>query len=220
MIQTDFQYFGTISLIQHLYTTQQVYLNPILPFTKMSFKNRCVIASSQGPLTLSIPLIGGRDQKIPIQDIRIAYDTPWREQHVRAIIVNYKRAPFFEYYEQSFVDLYQQKPDTLIEFLMTCHAWLHQQIKAPWKIVSEMEGSLPTYDVLSHNDETAHSNKGLYIHYTSPYTPKNYTSYQEVAPYQQVFSDKTGFLTNLCILDKLFCEGGPYISKQWAQQPR
>jgi hypothetical protein len=217
MIQSDFQYFGTISFIQHLYTTQKVYLNPNLPFTKMSFKNRCVIASSQGPLTLSIPLIGGRDQKIPIQDIRIAYNAPWREQHLRAFIVNYKRAPFFEYYEQSLVDLYQQKPDTLIEFLMACHIWVHQQIKAPWIIVSEMEESLPIYDVSCNNDETDHSNKGVYVHYTSPYTPKNYTTYQELAPYQQVFSDKTGFLNNLCILDKLFCEGGPNISKQWAQ---
>ncbi len=217
MIQSDFQYFGTISFIQHLYTIQKVYLNPNLPFTKMSFKNRCIIASSQGPLTLSIPLIGGRDQKIPIQDIRIAYEAPWREQHLRAITVNYKRAPFFEYYEQSLVDLYQQKPDTLIEFLMACHIWVHQQIKAPWIIVSEMEESLPIYDVSCNNDETDHSNKGVYVHYTSPYTPKNYTIYQELAPYQQVFSDKTGFLNNLCILDKLFCEGGPYISKQWAQ---
>jgi hypothetical protein len=205
MVQTDFQYFGTISFIQYLFTTKQVYLNPSLPFTKMSFKNRCVIASSQGPLNLSIPLIGGRDQKIPIQDIRIAYDAPWREQHLKAISINYKRAPFFEYYEQSLIELYQQKPDTLVAFLMSCHTWIHKQIKAPWKIVSV-------------NEVHSNSNTGLFELYTPPYTPKNYADYIEVAPYQQVFSDKTGFLPNLCILDKLFCVGGPFISKQLAQQ--
>lgn len=217
MIQTDFQYFGTISYIQYLYTAQEVFLNPTLPFTKMSFKNRCVIASSQGPLTLSIPLIGGRDQKLPIQDICIAYDAPWREQHLKAITVNYKRAPFFEFYEQSLINLFQQQPPTLVDFLTACHIWVHQQIKAPWKIVSwPKEEGLPSYNTHDNHQETKNSKMALYQYYISPYTPKNYTTYQDETPYQQVFSDKTGFLPNLCILDKLFCEGGPYINKQWA----
>ena len=218
MIQTDFQYFGTISYIQYLFTAHEVFLNPKLPFTKMSFKNRCVIANSQGPLTLSIPLIGGREQKLPIQDIRIAYDTPWREQHLRSITVNYKRAPFFEFYEQSLIYLYQQQPVRLVDFLLSCHIWVQHHIKAPWKVVTLLEEeSLLANPILLNNQNTLNSNKAVYKHYISPYTPQNYTTYQELAPYQQVFSDKTGFLRNLCILDKLFCEGGPYINKLWAQ---
>ena len=38
----------------------------------MSFKNRMVIGTAQGPLHLSIPIIGGRDQKIPMKEIKIA----------------------------------------------------------------------------------------------------------------------------------------------------
>jgi hypothetical protein len=212
MIQTDFQYFGTISFIKELYQFKEVYLNPKAPFTKMSFKNRCVIASSQGPLTLSIPIIGGRDQKLPIEEILIAYDAPWREQHLKAITVNYKRAPFFEYYEQSLTGLYQNKPKTLVSFLMACHTWVHHHIKAPWSIVSSVEENNTT-----QWDPNISPNTLIQKVYTAPFTPKNYSLYQEGTAYQQVFSDKIGFLSNLCILDKLFCEGGPYISKQWGQ---
>jgi hypothetical protein len=167
MIQTDFQYFGTISFIKELYQFKEVYLNPKAPFTKMSFKNRCVIASSQGPLTLSIPIIGGRDQKLPIEEILIAYDAPWREQHLKAITVNYKRAPFFEYYEQSLTGLYQNKPKTLVSFLMACHTWVHHHIKAPWSIVSSVEENNT-----SQWDPNISPNTLIQKVYTAPFTPK------------------------------------------------
>lgn len=91
---TDIQYFGSISYIQHLMQFNLVYFNENQNYTKMSFKNRMVIATAQGPLHLSIPIIGGRDQKSPLKDIKMAYHSPWMNQHYKSIVSNYKRSPF------------------------------------------------------------------------------------------------------------------------------
>ena len=97
IFKTDLQYFGSIHFVKTLMIHRNVLFDIEAPFTKMSFKNRMVIITSQGPLMLTIPIVGGRDQKTPIKDIAIAYDSPWSAQHLKSITTSYKRAPYFEY---------------------------------------------------------------------------------------------------------------------------
>ena len=187
MLITDLQYFGTISHIQSLIKENQVYFDNQHPFSKMSFKNRMVIATAQGPLHLTIPIIGGRDQKLPLQDIQIAYDSPWHNQHYKALVSNYQRSPYFEYYQDELKGIYDSKPKMLIDFLMIVHIWTKKQIKGKWEIKKETSQQVRLFD---------------------PYLPKNYQTFPLAIKYQQVFEDKTGFLHNLSILDLLFNCGG------------
>lgn len=150
-----------------------------------------VIASAQGPLHLTIPIVGGRDQKTAIKDICIAYDAPWRAQHLKAIQSSYKRSPYFEYYEHGLEYIYATKPEKLVDFLIQCHSWLKQQIKGTWSVSQQIEIANPTKNKLF-----------------DPWLPKNYHLIENPIVYQQVYQDKTGFLPNLSILDILFCCGG------------
>ena len=103
MVYIDLHYFGALSYYHVLAQHGHIIFDCTTAFSKMSFKNRMVIVTAQGPLHLSIPIVGGRDQKTPMNEIRIAYDSPWKSQHFKAISVNYKRAPYFEYYADSVV---------------------------------------------------------------------------------------------------------------------
>ena len=85
MFLTDLQYFGSIGFIQTLLRQPQITYDVYAPFTKMSFKNRMVVVTSQGPLNLTIPIIGGREQKTPLNEILIDSSCPWKEQHLKAI---------------------------------------------------------------------------------------------------------------------------------------
>lgn len=198
MFITDLPYFGPISFWQTIAPLDAILFDNAAPFSKMSFKNRMVIASAQGPLHLTIPIIGGRDQKTPIQAIRIAYDTPWHQQHFKAIVSSYQRSPYFEYYRDSIEAVYNSKPEYLVDFLYKCHHWAKKQVKGKWNILEQ-----------SIEDITI--NPELTRHY-HPWLPKNYTDCPSQIQYQQVFQETTGFLPNLSILDILFCCGGKYTS--------
>jgi hypothetical protein len=190
MLLTDLPYFGSISFFQKIIHQESIFYDQDAPYTKMSFKNRMVIATAQGPLHLSIPIIGGRDQKCPIQTIQIAYDSPWELQHFKALVSNYQRAPFFEYYKDSLFDLYQTKPKNLLEFQITTNEWVRKQIKGDWLL-----------SVIPDNSKQTDK-------WVDPWLPKNYQNYPQPFQYIQVFQDKTGILPNLSILDLLFNCGG------------
>ena len=200
IFKTDLQYFGSIHFVKTLMENRNVEFDLDAPFTKMSFKNRMVIVTSQGPLMLTIPIVGGRDQKTPIKDITSAYDSPWSAQHLKSIITSYKRAPYFEYYEESLTALYEKKPTKLVDFLLQCSDWLQTQLKVNWEL------RLPHDQV----------DVAAVLKYHDPWLPKNYNQLNGLPKYQQVFSDQLDFVTNASILDMLFCVRGREISKLWA----
>ena len=205
MLVTDYQYFGNICFIELLYKEKQVCFDSHAPFTKMSFKNKMVILSAQGPLALTIPIVGGRDQKTSIQDIRIAYDAPWQAQHFKALKTCYKRAPYFEYYEADLEKLYSTRTECLVEFLESCHQFLQKAVKGKWELIQFNE-----YAQKIKEEETKKE-----IH---PWQPNNYAQFPIQHEYQQVFTSPSGFIQNLSILDMLFCVGGKEISKQLSEK--
>ena len=197
MLITDYQYFGPICFIELIYNQKQLCFDKEAAFTKMSFKNRMVILSAQGPLNLTIPILGGREQKTPIKDILIAYDAPWQAQHFKAIKTCYKRAPYFEYYEADIEKLYTTKKEYLVDFLENCHQFLQKSIKGKWELIDCKEPI---------NEEA--------VKEILPWQPNNYEQFAIQYPYMQVFESTKGFTSNLSILDWLFCEGGKEISIQ------
>ena len=203
MLITDYQYFGPICFIELIYKQKQLCFDKEAAFTKMSFKNRMVILSAQGPLNLTIPIQGGRDQKTSIKDILIAYDAPWQAQHFKAIKTCYKRAPYFEYYEADIEKLYTIKKEYLVDFLEDCHQFIQKSIKGKWELIEWKENS---------NQEVNSMHKKML-----PWQPNNYDQFAIQHPYMQVFESSKGFISNPSILDWLFCEGGKEISKQLSE---
>ena len=197
MMLSDYQYFGPICFIELIYNQKQLCFDKEAAFTKMSFKNRMVILSAQGPLNLTIPILGGREQKTPIKDILIAYDAPWQAQHFKAIKTCYKRAPYFEYYEADLEKLYTTKKEYLVDFLEDCHQFIQKSIKGKWELI----------DCKENKNEEA-------VKEILPWQPNNYEQFAIQRSYMQVFESTNGFIANLSILDWLFCAGGKEISIQ------
>ncbi|MEY3209378.1 MAG: hypothetical protein RL064_1409 [Bacteroidota bacterium] len=196
MLITDLQYFGCISYIKELYAAEQVGFDNEAPFSKRSFKNRMVIASAQGPLHLTIPIVGGRDQKTPLHQIAISYEAPWHEQHLKAILTNYKRSPFLEYYIDSLAFIYNSKPTNLVVFLQLTNNWIKKQLKGNWE-------QIECTAAMKENKELYLTQRKIHA-----YLPNNFQQFSNPVTYQQVFQERTGFIPNLSIIDLLFCCGG------------
>lgn len=192
MVYTDLHYFGTLTYYSAFAGTEKVVFDIQAAFSKMSFKNRMVIASAQGPLHLTIPVVGGRDQKTPMDQMRISYESKWQSQHFKSIYTNYKRAPFFEYYVDSLKLLYATEYEFLNDFLLATQNWTKQQLKAKWEI-----------ETVASNLDLSNVPKWI-----DPFKPNNFQSATNRFQYQQVFDHATGFIPNLCILDVLFAMGG------------
>jgi hypothetical protein len=192
MVYTDLHYFGCLSYYHVMAQHEHIVFDSSAAFSKMSFKNRMVIATAQGPLHLTIPIVGGRDQKTPMNEVRIAYDSPWKSQHFKAISVNYKRAPYFEYYVDSLKDLYDHEYTYLNDFLIATQHWTKQQLKAKWLIETFIE----------------QTNINVETKWIDSIKPNNFQTEGKQFQYQQVFDDSIGFIQNTCIIDALFAMGG------------
>lgn len=180
-------YFPDIEWFRAYRNAELCFIPVFRSYQRRSMENRCVIGSAQGPLVLSVPLEGGRNQHRCLKDIHIAYHTRWQHQHAQAIRSAYGRAPFFEHYYSLFKPMFTQSFPSLVQLNLFI---LDQSLKAlritpkhqvlydahPALIEEPLETVLPT---------TANTTKS----------------------YIQPFSDRHPFMPNLSILDLLFCCG-------------
>jgi len=166
-------------------------------YHKQTYRNRCTISAANGPLSLSVPVILKNDQ--PIRDVRIDYRTSWQHQHWNSIESAYSTTPFFEYYQDDLLPVFNQR-----------HEFLFDKDEALRETICSLLGIHPTLtfsdDYLS---ETAAATADGIIDLRNTIHPKktvsisNYTS----LPYPQVFDDRFGFQPELSILDLLFNKG-------------
>jgi len=161
-------------------------------YQKRSFRNRYRIGSTQGLLELSIPLLKGKNQQQNIRDVKISYDSNWPAQHVKAIKSSYGKSAYFIYYKDILFELILKNEIYLFDF--------------NWNALQLISNLIPINLSLQNSekfqttpDETCFNLRNK-IHLKSDLL----TSYP---PYYQVFSNKTGFISNLSILDLLFHQG-------------
>jgi len=164
-------------------------------FRKSTWRNRCTIINANGPLLLTIPIIGGRGVRSKTKDVRIVNDQAWQHIHWRSMMAAYGKSSFFIFYEEKFRRLYEKQFMFLIDFntelLQLCFEILH------WKksIVRSNRGNI------SSASRTAN------------YKMQNVN----LKPYHQVFDSKHGFLTDVSIVDVIFNLGNEaqeYLANQ------
>lgn len=192
-LRIESQYFGSVQYIKQIATANSAVIDIHEPFKKMSYRNRTTIVSSQGPLLLTVPLQNGRDQKLPIHEVKISYTENWPSKHIKALSSCYKRSPFFEYYEDGLSRLLITEYPYLLDLNMQIVEWLSKVLKTEFNISKTTEAT--SYLDPSFIDVRDTSN--------TPNLSQNIAN----QVYPQVFSDKIEFIPNASILDLLFCMG-------------
>ena len=189
----EYQYFGSINYINTLFHFSNIEFEVYESFQKMSFRNRMVLAGSNGLVTLSVPLEKGRDQKQPIRDVRISYSLPWQKQHWRTIESCYNRSPFYEFYRDGLERIFTSRPVYLLDLNRDIQQWLWKVLKVP----ADFSETSSFQTQMQENNSDARNR----------WIPKNFQSDNCSIRYRQVFEDRIGFQPNLSILDLLFCMG-------------
>lgn len=91
-------YFGPISYYAALYHADEVVIEACEHYTKQTLRNRCTIATDQGPMNLSAFVEKGNKLKMPIREVRLSDHNDWPRLHMHALATYYGQSPFYEYY--------------------------------------------------------------------------------------------------------------------------
>ena len=170
------------------------------PFRKMTNRNRYAVTGSNNAILLSIPLVDGRNQRIPMNEVKICNEEKWQVQHIRTLTSVYKRTPYFDYYERSLIDLFESPFELLTDFNFASIRWIARQlkIKPDFRTTTQF-----------HNDQYRDLTDLRIDFFKKP----EEGSFPE---YVQIFSERNGFQPNISILDLLFSEGPATVA--WLHQ--
>jgi len=160
-------------------------------YQKQTFRNRCDIYGANGKLTLSIPVAYSQKQRQQYKDVTISSTDKWQTQHLKSLESAYRMSPFFEFYSDDLLPLFQTRFDKLLDFNLACFDAICHALEFEYSYtLSE------TYDNAVQRDKDfrllVNAKQQLGIQFK---------------PYTQVFTQKHGYLNNLSILDLLFNEG-------------
>lgn len=158
-------------------------------FPKQTYRNRTNIFGANGKLSLIIPI--NHTGKRVMKELQISYAENWQKQHWKSIKIAYQSSPFFEYYEDQLIRLYQKEEKYLLDFNL--------------KSISIIQNLLKIEKAYSLNSEFQKIPDE--IDFRNAFSAKQ-DSEIEMEEYYQMFTDKYGFLKNLSIID-LVCNKGP-----------
>ncbi len=184
------QVFGPITLYSQYLETDTVRIEKCENYQKRSARNRYDILTSNGVMTLTVPLEKGKNKQMPIRDVKVSYDEKWYLNHCQSIRSAYGKSPYFEFYYDKIEQILSTKHRFLID--------LNQE---------SLEFSIKNLKLNLKIEDTS-----AYLDYTSIDEIKdlrnlNTKPMDHNKKYIQVWEEKYEFQPNLSILDLLFCMG-------------
>ena len=233
-------YFGPIQWYQKLNRYDECLIERHESFIKQTYRNRMIIPTTNGPLSLTIPT--NHDISLSMKDIRISDHANWRHVHWNALLSAYGESPFFEYYQDDIRPFYEKKYEFLFDFNMETTEKMIELLDIRPKISITEEyifseerkvKSEESEEQRVKSEETTFGGQGesqfdsiadlkvqssnlkvqSIVDFRDAIRPKKPLPDAEFAPkrYYQVYGQKHGFQPNMSILDLLFNEGNEAI---------
>ena len=201
-------YFGPVQWYQKLYRYDRVLIEQHETFQKQTYRNRCLIATTQGVQALTVPVEHGGPHHPPpageaICVLRLSDHGEWRRQHWQAIQSAYGESPFFEYYEDDLRPFFTERR---WELLIDYNDAICRKMCELLDIQPNMEYTTEFVQPKTPNSQLLTPNSQDFRDVIRPKHPLPDPDFQP-RPYYQVFAQKHGFLPNLSILDLLLNMG-------------
>lgn len=193
-------YFGPIQWYQKLNRYDECLIERHESFIKQTYRNRMIIPTTNGPLSLTIPT--NHDISLSMKDIRISDHANWRHVHWNALLSAYGESPFFEYYADDLHPFFERPWHYLLDFNTAITHTLCTLIGFKPDIHETTQYlSTPLDDRLGLTD------------YREAIRPKHALPDPDFSPrpYYQVYAQRFGFQPNLSILDLLFNMGNEAV---------
>lgn len=189
-------YLPPIEYVIQCIRYQKVLIEEFENYQKQTYRNRCMIATANGLLQLSIPVKKVNGNHTVTKDVEIDYSSRWNQVHWRAIVSAYTHSPYFIHYCEPFESIFKNPPQLLTEFNT-------QLLNIVFKILKADVDFSYTSEYTVSSDSMADLRMMI--------SPKHEIFYpgkpSGFAEYTQTFSNKYPFVPNLSIIDLIFNEG-------------
>ena len=189
-------YLPPVQYFSKLYASPCIYLETYEHYVKQTYRNRALIAGPNGVQALTIPVEHEYSKRPATRDIRLSDHGNWQHLHRNALQSAYEGSPYFEYYADDILSIYDREHRFLVDFnadflhticdlLNLKPNLLQTEVYADAQALGAEDFREAIRPKISHSiDKTFRS-----------------------VEYYQVFRQKHGFLENLSIIDLLFNMG-------------
>jgi len=188
----DCEYFPCIGWYQQFLRHEKIWIEKHEYFQRASLRNRCYVAGPNGRLALSVPLEGGRNQRILMHELKISDRDPWQDRHWKTLQACYGRSPYFPYFEEAIGGIFTRKYNFLVDLNLDTLVLMNSllSVKKEFEMTMDYQKTYP--------DQVADQRSAFNAAHPGELTDVRYL---------QPFEGKNGFIAGLSMLDLLFCEG-------------
>lgn len=161
-------------------------------YQKQTYRNRCYIYGANGKQLLTVPILHSKSQgRQKTRDVKIDSSFSWQKIMIKSLESSYRSSPYFEYYEDEIIEIFDRKHTFLLDLNFYAHEVVSQCL--------QLENSISFTETYVESADKETDFRYLVKAKGEPdYDLKKYT---------QVFDSKHGYISNLSILDLLFNEG-------------
>ena len=185
-------YFPSISHFAAIVQAEKVTFEMEDNFQKQTNRNRTYIYSPNGIQLLNIPVKHSKIAHQKTKDIQIENDFDWQKQHFKSLEAAYRSSPFFEYFEDDLLPIFEKKHS----FLMDLNLEVFDLITRCLRMKIEYNSTTEYVHEIESNEISDFR-----------YLANGKKDQSQFESYTQVFDDKFGFINNLSVLDLVFNEG-------------
>ncbi len=185
-------YFPSISHFAAIVQAEKVTFEMEDNFQKQTNRNRTYIYSPNGIQLLNIPVKHSKTAHQKTKDIQIENDFDWQKQHFKSLEAAYRSSPFFEYFEDDLLPIFEKKH----QFLMDLNLEVFDLITRCLRMKIEYSTTTEYFHEINSNEITDFR-----------FLANGKKDASQFESYTQVFDDKFGFINNLSVLDLVFNEG-------------
>lgn len=190
MILLQPTYFSPISQYVAISKSDKITFEVEDNFQKQTYRNRCYIYNANGKHLLNVPIQQTKGIKQKTKEVKIDYKDDWNKLHLKSLTTAYSSSPFFEFYIDDLLPLFNKRHTFLLDLNLLSHSIIMDAL--------QLEVSFSKTEEFYKDTKTTDLRK-LAI-------AKGDHNY-DLQRYIQVFEQNKGFISNLSILDLLFMEG-------------